>query len=79
MGLLLLGNGIVDEEGFERYPWVFKVLEKAGLPMGWGVTFGEFLYIFARAITLALAFTTLRSLPSAAYETVQWTTFIPHV
>jgi hypothetical protein len=41
--------------------------------------FFAFLYIFARVITLTLAFTTLRSLPAAAYETVQWTAFIPHV
>ena len=37
------------------------------------------LYILARAITLILAFTSLRDLPPGAYETVHWTTFIPHV
>ena len=37
------------------------------------------LYILARAVTLALAFTSLRDLPPGAYETVHWTTFIPHV
>ena len=37
------------------------------------------LYILARAITLVLAFTSLRDLPPGAYETVHWTTFIPHV
>ena len=37
------------------------------------------LYILARAITLVLAFTSLRGLPPGAYETVRWTTFIPHV
>ncbi|KAJ7760852.1 hypothetical protein DFH07DRAFT_771644 [Mycena maculata] len=36
-------------------------------------------YIFGRITTLTLALTTLRSLPPAAYETVHWTTFIPHV
>ena len=36
-------------------------------------------YILARAITLVLAFTSLRDLPPGAYETVHWTTFIPHV
>ena len=40
---------------------------------------GGILYIIARAITLILAFTSLRDLPPGAYETVQWTTFIPHV
>ena len=37
------------------------------------------LYILARVVTLALAFTSLRDLPPGAYETVHWTTFIPHV
>ena len=37
------------------------------------------LYILARAVTLVLAFTSLRDLPPGAYETVHWTTFIPHV
>ena len=40
---------------------------------------GVLLYILARAITLVLAFTSLRGLPPGAYETVHWTTFIPHV
>ena len=40
---------------------------------------GSILYIIARAITLVLAFTSLRDLPPGAYETVHWTTFIPHV
>ena len=37
------------------------------------------LYILARAVTLVLAFTSLRGLPPGAYETVHWTTFIPHI
>ena len=37
------------------------------------------LYVSARAVTLVLAFTSLRDLPPGAYETVPWTTFIPHV
>lgn len=36
-------------------------------------------YVAARVILLVLAFVTLRSLPPAAYETVQWTSFIPHI
>ena len=40
---------------------------------------GGILYIIARAVTLVLAFTSLRELPPGAYETVHWTTFIPHV
>ena len=37
------------------------------------------LYISARAITLVLAFISLRDLPPGAYEIVHWTTFIPHI
>ena len=44
-----------------------------------GTLSGVILYILARAITLVLAFTSLRGLPPGAYETVHWTTFIPHV
>ena len=40
---------------------------------------GGILYILARAVTLILVFTSLRDLPQGAYETVHWTTFIPHV
>ena len=43
------------------------------------VTFLPLLYIVARAATVVLAFTSLRALPPAAYETVHWTTFIPHI
>ena len=37
------------------------------------------LYIVARAVTLVLALTSLRDLPPGAFDTVHWTTFIPHV
>ena len=44
-----------------------------------GALFGVILYVLARGVTLVLAFTSLRDLPPGAYETVHWTTFIPHV
>ena len=44
-----------------------------------GLLSGGLLYMIARAVTLVLAFTSLRDLPPGAYETVHWTTFIPHV
>ena len=37
------------------------------------------LYILARAITLVLAFTSLKDLAPGAYEIIHWTTFIPHI
>ena len=40
---------------------------------------GCILYILARAVTLVLAFISLRDLPPGAYETVHWTTFVPHI
>ena len=44
-----------------------------------GLLSGGILYIIARAVTLVLAFTSLRDLPPGAYQTVPWTTIIPHV
>ena len=43
------------------------------------VLFGVLGYVLARGVTLALAFTSLRDLPPGAYETVHWSTFIPHI
>lgn len=37
------------------------------------------LYLLSRTVLLVIAFLGLRSLPPAAYQTVYWTTFIPHV
>lgn len=36
-------------------------------------------YVVARVILLVVSFTSLRSLPFAAYQTVQWTILIPHI
>ncbi|KAK7030818.1 hypothetical protein VNI00_013926 [Paramarasmius palmivorus] len=36
-------------------------------------------YAVFRVMLIALAFTALRNLPPSAYQTVQWTTFIPHI
>lgn len=44
-----------------------------------GAIIGIPFYIIARIVLIILAFTTLRSLPSTTYETVQWLTFFPHV
>ena len=67
MGLGALLAGLMD-------------FEKTGVTFfNFGPLFGGILYIIARAVTLVLAFTSLRHLPPGAYETVHWTTFIPHV
>jgi hypothetical protein len=36
-------------------------------------------YVFARILLLVLPFVSLRSLTPEAYQTVRWTTFIPHI
>ena len=54
-------------------------LNKFAIPFFISILPAGILYILARAITLVLAFTSLRGLPPGAYETVHWTTFIPHV
>ena len=40
---------------------------------------GDIVYIIAQAVSLVLAFTSLRDLPPGAYKTIHWTTFIPDV
>ena len=41
--------------------------------------FAGILYIIAWVFTLALALMSLRDLPPGAFETIHWTTFVPHV
>jgi hypothetical protein len=38
-----------------------------------------FLYFISRIVLLVLSFSTLRFLPLSALQTVEWTTFLPHV
>lgn len=69
------------------FPWAVGLIlsSKVGL-MSWveaflivSVIVCSILYLFARVTLLVLAFLTLRSLPADAYQTVYWTTFIPHI
>ena len=46
---------------------------------GFSIVPAGILYIIARVFTLVLALTSLRDLPLGAFDTVHWTTFIPHV
>jgi len=63
-------------------PFYFLVFFVYGRPLGLrvGTSFIPpfLLYLVARLVLLVQAFTTLRSLPSEAFQTVHWTTFIPH-
>ena len=71
--LTLLLAGWLEDMGFDT----------AAVTIGGISAFSIFpagiLYIVARVFTLALAFTSLRELPHGAFDTVHWTTFIPHV
>ena len=58
---------------------LLRIMEFGDAVLYFGPISGGILYIIARAITLVLAFTSLRDLPPGAYQTVHWTTFIPHV
>ena len=60
--------------------WLTKMNYDFGLTIAFFSGFsGGILYILARAVTLVLAFISLGDLPPGAYETIHWTTFIPHV
>ncbi|KAK0432173.1 hypothetical protein EV421DRAFT_2064066, partial [Armillaria borealis] len=56
----------------DRRPWVL-ILNR------FMVSAALVAYIVARIILIILAFLQLRSLPSFAFCTVQWTTYIPHI
>ena len=44
-----------------------------------GLSISLFTYVAARAALVVLAIISLRSLPSGAYQTVNWTSYIPHI
>ena len=57
-----------------------KVNRRAGhISYKFVILSGTIGYVLVRGATLALAFTSLRDLPPGAYETVYWTTVIPHI
>ncbi|KZP06872.1 hypothetical protein FIBSPDRAFT_876071 [Athelia psychrophila] len=51
----------------------------AGLILGALYTPIAIIYVAARLILIILSFTSLSALPAGAYQTIQWTTFIPHI
>ena len=53
--------------------------DTVGFIFGISVFLAGILYVIARVFTLVLALTSLRDLPPGAFDTVHWTTFIPHV
>ena len=68
---LTIGLGIwLENMDFENAAGIIGVLS---------VFLAGLLNVIARAVTLVLSFTSLRDLPPRAFDTVHWTTFIPHV
>jgi hypothetical protein len=62
---------LVDEEKVPDWlTALFDIIIGLGSPI---------LYVLSRVALLVIALMSLRSLPPGAYETVHWTTFIPHV
>ena len=59
--------------------WVAMLLKVVSLISFTGMVTISVLYGLARVVLLVLALMSLRSLPSGAYHTVHWTTFIPHI
>ncbi|KAK0475635.1 hypothetical protein EDD18DRAFT_1470242 [Armillaria luteobubalina] len=84
---------VLDLAGFVKRAWLQKLIKVFFVPWEskklWVkilslisiiLTFvGIVLYMIARIILIILAFLQLRSLPHAAFCTVQWTTYIPHI
>ncbi|EDR03284.1 uncharacterized protein LACBIDRAFT_238678, partial [Laccaria bicolor S238N-H82] len=59
------------------YSSLFESLWQLGVE--YSIAAGFVLYGLARMVLLVQAFTSLRALTPLAYETVQWTLFIPHI
>ena len=57
----------------------YIIIDVIGAISAFSVFLAGILYILARVFTLALAFTSLRDLPLGAFNTVHWTTSIPHI
>ena len=56
-----------------------KSFDTVALNIGYTFFLLFLLYMYGRIFTLALALTSLRKLPPGAFDTVHWTTFIPHI
>ena len=61
-------------------PIVASVSDECGLILV-GILYAPLalIYVAARLALIVISFTSLSMLPVAAYQTVQWTTFVPHI
>ena len=71
-----LGFRLLEGLDSDTPRWLKNVL---GVPSLIGMFGSLVLYVLSRVALLVIALMSLRSLPPGAYETVHWTTFIPHV
>ncbi|KAK7023633.1 hypothetical protein VNI00_016595 [Paramarasmius palmivorus] len=84
MGKLIASIDDIFRSRIDKGSWAFGIMQGIsvvciGLPaFVIGVTL-PFAYIVARVNLLSLALMELRILPQSAYQTVEWTTFIPHI
>jgi hypothetical protein len=68
--IALLGNRI---ESKKEWRWILPVVTP------FPAHFFALLYVLARVSLVVVAFASLRSMPSGAYCTVSWASFIPHI
>ncbi|KAF7324998.1 hypothetical protein MKEN_00542200 [Mycena kentingensis (nom. inval.)] len=73
---LAMAGSLVSSLCRDRWPNIEEILESITFRMfvGFGVV-----YVLARLVLLAVAFSTLRSLPAAVFADVDWTVYIPHL
>jgi hypothetical protein len=62
--------------GFRFHSHIQSDVQILGFPFA---LLAGILYVLARILLLVLPFVSLHSLPPGAYQTVRWTTFIPHI
>ena len=63
-----------------RTVWVFIHIPGALRDVLENVTvYGVFVYVIARIYMIVEVFISLRALPASAFQTVQWSSFIPHI
>jgi hypothetical protein len=71
MPFIFFGLGLLSDKG--------PIVSWPATVFGLSIPLQGLLYITARVITVVLAFINLSSLPPAVFETVHWTTLIPHL
>lgn len=67
---------VKDKEKYRKVAYEQKRVSGIQVVMG---IFTTLAYVVARLRLIALAFSSLRSLPTRAYITVEWLSFLPHI